>query len=111
MNERRRLNRSYVSLEARCRTRQGGYQPIRIADLHHKGCGIESEGVFQNGQELSLNVYLPPEGYAYMTAFVVWQKPLDSGRFRYGLKFVLDNPLAEGFQLRLYDYCRAHGSL
>ncbi len=106
--ENREWQRVNVDLMARCRALDGAprYEPIRIIDMHHKGCCLEGTSRFQKGETVRVIVEIPFEGEVNITGLVAWSGAInDKGDYRTGLKFEIDSPPAEETCLKLYHYC------
>ncbi len=108
--EKRAWTRMSVALNARCRPVDvASYTYMKITDIHHEGCCLEGEVSFPVGQELRITTNIPIEGEVYMAGKVAWSKHVeDGGGYRTGVKFVVDSPVAEAAQFKLYNYCSVH---
>ena len=106
--EKREWLRVDVNMPARCRAVDGPakYAPVFIVDMHHHGCCFQGYELFQKGQAVRLVLEIPFEGEISMTGDVAWSGPLnEAGEFRTGLRFRIDDPVAENTCLKLYNFC------
>jgi hypothetical protein len=106
--EKREWKRIDVNMPARCRAVDGPacYDNVLILDMHQNGCCLQGREFYQKGQVVRVVLEIPFEGSVNMAGEVAWSGPLDEGGvFRVGLRFLIDNPMAENMCMKLYNFC------